>query len=147
MYTCLYLCDLINVFRYSICLMLYYRDNLLQSCQVMSSLGNTTFVSLDMHNFTCCDVSFRVTCLQFSSSFILFISSFPSSTAPALETLICSRVLFPYNFLFLMWLSLHMLQPVTGDFIFKVLCFLYPVVELALCARSILFCKNYKILC
>ena len=55
---------------------------------------------------------------------------------------------FPLYFPFQMWLSLLMLHPIIGPFIFRVLGFLYPVVEpdQILCARLMLLCKQSKLL-
>ena len=56
------------------------------------------------------------------------------------DCLSSNRVQFPCDFLFLMWLLLQMLHSIIGLFIFRVLSFLYPVVEpsIVLCVKFIL---------
>ena len=73
-----------------------------------------------------CVVSFRVICwsLSFCSSFISFLSPFPSSTVSGLETVSYSRVRSLCDIPFMMWLSLHMLDLIVDPFIFRALGFL-----------------------
>ena len=84
-----------------------------------------------------------------SSASFSFLSFFLS----AFLTLLCisyrgflssARVLFPHEFLFLIRLSILMLYPMIGPFIFKALGFPSPVVApgLVLCTRHLLSCRN-----
>ena len=58
------------------------------------------------------------------------LSPVPSSMASATETVYIAAELSHFFISFpLMWLSLQMLHPIIGPFIFIALGFLYPVVE------------------
>ena len=125
-----------KLFRYSSCLILCYRRNLLQSVRLCTSRARLPFVPMDMHNLACCVMSFIY--------FFPFTFPFQHSIRFG-NCLSCSRVQF-LDFLFVMLLSLWMPHLIIGLFIFRVLTFLYPVVEAGpvLCIKSILLCKNSR---
>ena len=88
------------------------------------------FMPMDMHNFANCIVAIRVTALSSQAHIICFFSIFLSSYASTSETVtIATEVQFPCNFLFVIWLSLQMLPPVIEPFIFRILGYIYPLVE------------------
>ena len=106
---------------------------------------------MDLPNFAGCDVSFKVTCWMFIILPLIYffcIAFLFQSVSVLGAVLVCNRICFPYNFLFLMWLSLLMICPMTGSFKFRTLRFLSPVVAhgLILCARCTLLCKNSRLL-
>ena len=113
-------------------------------------MAGPPFFPVVMHSFVSCVVSFRVTCSLFSIllliSFFLFYISIPVQNKPQRSVL--HQSLVPCNFLFLIWLSLPVINPIIGPFIFRNLLFLYTVVApgVVLCARCILSCKNYRLL-
>ena len=118
------LCHLTNLLRSNSWLMLLYRDNLLQFIMLYPFLGKTPFMPMAVHSFNGCGVSFRVTCWMFIT--LLFINFFLFTFLFLL--CVSSRGCLSYdsvwclcNFLFLMWLSLLMLCPISGPFIFRVL--------------------------
>ena len=133
--------------------MLCHRNNLLQSIRLCPSGAGPPFMPVDRHNFASCAVfsEWHVECLPFSISFIyLFIFTFPFHHGiPFGDYLNCGSVHSPCNFLFLMWLSLQMLHPIIGPFIFRVLGFPYPTMAPGpvLCTRLILPYKNMRLGC
>ena len=108
-------------------------------------LARLPFVPMDMHIFTSCAMSFRVTCWCLSLSTHLYLSlhlSLPYLCQPERGCPSCDKRLLPCFFLFLMWLSLLMLFPIIEPFLFRVLGFLSPDVAsgLLLCTKCILCC-------
>ena len=91
-------------------------------CEVMSFWARPPLVSMDMHNFVSCAISFSVTCWKFTIFqliyFIIFISPFQHGIS-CRDCLNCSRV--QSLMISSSWLSVQMLHLVIGPFIFKVL--------------------------
>ena len=120
-----------------------YGGNLLQSIRCWPFWGRPPFVPIDMQNLTGYAVSFRMThwlfiILQFIY-FFLFTFCFQHNISLR-DCLNCTTVQSIGNFLFPRRLSLKILHPIIGPFIFRVLGFPSPVVEpgLVLCTRCIL---------
>ena len=116
-----YFCCLKNVIRDSsgvISLLLRKPISLSHSCPFW---GRPPFVLTDMHNFACYVMSFRATCCMFTIlqlTYFVFTIFFQHSFS-FWDCLSCSRVKSPCYFLFLNWLSLHMLHLITGFFYFQ----------------------------
>ena len=92
-----------------------------------------------------CDSEWHVECLSLPTH--VFHSFFLSHLALCqLQRLLSCRVQYPCNFLFLICLSLLMLHPIIGPFIYRALWFPSSGVApgLVLCGRCILPCKNSR---
>ena len=119
--------------------------------EVMSFWARPIFSSMDIHNFTDCVLSFRVTCWIF---FILWLMYFVPFNFHKLcikfrDCYSCNRVHSPCNFLLLILLLLWMLYQISGPFSFRLVGYLYPLVEHGqiLFIRVILPYRNFRWLC
>ena len=113
---------------YSSWLIPYWRNSLLQSLRSCIWVRPIS-VPMDMHHVTDCVMSFSVMwigLILWLTYFVLFIFAFQLCMSFR-DYLNCNRVQFPYNFLFLMWLSPQMFHVIVGPFIFRFWGYLYSL--------------------
>ena len=127
----LYLCHLINSLRYNSWLTPCCRNNLLWSLKSCLFWASSVFVPMDIHNMVQCVVLIRVACWMFVILWLTYSILYNFSFQHNInfrDCLSCNRVQFSCDFVFLMWSSLQILQPIIRPISFRIQGYLYPLV-------------------
>ena len=119
--------------------------------QAMSFLGKAIFCANGLAQLCqlCSVIQSSMLNVYHSSVHFCFISFIQHQGSISFgDCLTCSRIQSLCNFLFLVWVSLHMLNLIIRPFIFRILGSLYSVLEpgQVLSAKFILPCKNSRLL-